>query len=278
MRELVRQGMRDGAFGLSTGLFYVPGIFTPTEEVIELAKVAGAMGGIHVSHMRNEAAGVLDSVRETIAIGEQGGLPTQVTHHKIIGVRNWGKSVDTLKLLAEARARGVDATIDQYPYTASTTSHQRAASALGARGRPRRTSSKRLQDPAQRAKIKATVVDNIRVRSRRRRPEERQRLVLRLGSVAGRQEPRRDHAAARPRADDRERRRDGDVTSSRRAARQGIFHAIDEKDLERIIACPLTMIASDGEVPIFGAGGPAPAQLRHVRARARPSTCATGAC
>ena len=92
MRELVRQGMRDGAVGLSTGLFYVPGIFTPTEEVIDLAKVAGAMGGIHVSHMRNEATGVLDSVRETIAIGELGGLPTQVTHHKIIGVRNWGRA------------------------------------------------------------------------------------------------------------------------------------------------------------------------------------------
>ena len=84
--------MRDGAFGLSTGLFYVPGIFTPTEEVIELAKVAGGMGGIHISHMRNEATGVIDSVRETIAIGEQGGLPTQVTHHKIIGVQNWGRA------------------------------------------------------------------------------------------------------------------------------------------------------------------------------------------
>ena len=81
---------------------------------------------------------MLDSVRETIAIGEQGGLPTQVTHHKIIGVRNWGKSVDTLKLVDEARARGVDVTIDQYPYTASATEHQRAAAAVGARRRASR--------------------------------------------------------------------------------------------------------------------------------------------
>src|SRR5688572_18389709 len=122
MRGLVQQGMEDGAFGLSSGLFYVPGTFTPTSEVIELAKVAGRMGGIYISHMRDEASAVLDSVRETIEIGEQGGLPTQVTHHKIIGKSNWGKSIDTLKLIDDARARGVDATIDQYPYTASSTS------------------------------------------------------------------------------------------------------------------------------------------------------------
>ena len=97
MRAMVRQAMADGAFGLSTGLFYVPGTFTPTDEVIELAKVAGQMGGIHISHMRDEAAKVLDSVRETIAIGEKGGLPTQVTHHKIIGKANWGRSVETLR-------------------------------------------------------------------------------------------------------------------------------------------------------------------------------------
>ncbi|MBP1605539.1 MAG: dihydroorotase, partial [Acidobacteria bacterium] len=85
MRGLVRQAMHDGAFGLSTGLFYVPGAFTPTAEVAELAKEAGRLGGIHVSHMRDEASNVVESVAETIAIGEQGGLPTQVTHHKIIG-------------------------------------------------------------------------------------------------------------------------------------------------------------------------------------------------
>jgi N-acyl-D-aspartate/D-glutamate deacylase len=73
MKNLVRRAMEDGALGLSTGLFYVPGNYTPTAEVIELAKVAGQLGGMHISHMRNEAEGVLDSVRETIAIGEQGG-------------------------------------------------------------------------------------------------------------------------------------------------------------------------------------------------------------
>jgi N-acyl-D-amino-acid deacylase len=121
MRALTEQAMRDGAFGLSTGLFYVPGNFTPTAEVIELAKVTGRLGGIHISHMRDEAAAVVDSVRETIRIGEDGELPTQITHHKIIGKSSWGRSAETLALVDAARARGVDATIDAYPYTASST-------------------------------------------------------------------------------------------------------------------------------------------------------------
>ena len=95
MRVLVRQGMEDGAFGLSSGLFYVPGTFTPTSEVVELAKVAGRMGGIYISHMRDEAKGVLDSVRENITIGEQGGLP--------IGIAN----VFLHRQFAEADAQGV---------------------------------------------------------------------------------------------------------------------------------------------------------------------------
>src|SRR5262245_17712997 len=153
MRGLVRQGMLDGAFGLSSGLFYVPGTFTPTAEVIELAKVAGSMGGIYISHMRDEASGILTSVRETIEIGEKGGLPTQVTHHKIIGKANWGKSVDTLRLNDDARARGVDATIDQYPYTASSTSIQAALMPAWSLEGGRQEVLKRLQNPSMRSEL-----------------------------------------------------------------------------------------------------------------------------
>ncbi|MGE5815794.1 MAG: amidohydrolase family protein, partial [Acidobacteriota bacterium] len=92
MKALVRQGMLDGAFGLSSGLIYVPGNFTPHEEVVELARVAGEMGGMYISHMRDEAAQVEDSVRATIDVGEHGHLPTQITHHKIVGLGNWGGS------------------------------------------------------------------------------------------------------------------------------------------------------------------------------------------
>jgi N-acyl-D-amino-acid deacylase len=199
MKDLVRSGMRDGAFGLSSGLFYVPGAFTPTEEVIALAKVAGGLGGIYISHMRNEAKGVLDSVLETIRIGDEGGLPTQITHHKIIGVGNWGKSQETLAALDAARARGVDASIDQYPYTASSTSLQALLPAWALEGGSAEV-VKRLADPATRGRIRATVVE--------RRSQERPDRLVRPRALAGRQAARRDHALARPRGHPGERRRD----------------------------------------------------------------------
>ena len=127
MRAIVREAMEDGAFGLSTGLFYVPATFSKTDEIVELAKIVGELGGMHISHMRDEELDIEASVRETIAIGEQGGLPTQVTHHKTIGKRSWGKTADTLRLIDDGRRRGVDVTVDLYPYTASATSISAAA-------------------------------------------------------------------------------------------------------------------------------------------------------
>ena len=162
MRGLVREAMRDGAFGLSSGLVYVPGAFTPPEEVRALAAEAAALGGIYISHMRDEARHVLDSVQETIAVGEMAGLPAQVTHHKVIGTGNWGKSTETLELIGRARQRGVDVTLDQYPYTASST----GISVLLPRWALEGTADavvKRLKDKVQRAKIKEAIAENIRV-------------------------------------------------------------------------------------------------------------------
>src|ERR1051325_498441 len=161
MVQLARQAMREGAFGLSSGLYYVPGNYTPTEEVIEVARAAGEMGGMYISHMRDEAAGILDSVKETIRIGEEGHLPTQITHHKVIGAANWGKSAETLALVEAARARGVDVSIDQYPYTASSTGTN-ALVPQWAQAGGRAELLKRLHDPAVRARIKEAVVTAIR--------------------------------------------------------------------------------------------------------------------
>jgi hypothetical protein len=162
MQDLVRQSMREGAFGLSTGLFYVPGTFARTDEVVALARVVGEMGGIHVSHMRDEARGVVASVRETIAIGEEGRLPTQVTHHKTIGRAAWGQSAETLRLVEEARRRGVDVTIDQYPYTASSTALSAALFPAWALEGGAEAVKKRIASPADRARIRETVVEKIR--------------------------------------------------------------------------------------------------------------------
>src|SRR3954466_5486856 len=257
MRGLVRQAMEDGAFGLSSGLFYVPGTFPPTAEVVELAKEGGRMGGIYISHMRDEANGILESVRETIEIGEKGGLPTQITHHKVIGKANWGKAVDTLKLIDEARARGVDATIDEYPYTASSTSIQAALMPAYALEGGRDAILKRLQTPGMRNELR----------------KETSRIIA---EERGGGDPNNVQLARCDWDHSLDGKRLGDVTKGRgleptidnaaetvfwiveKGGCSGIFHAIGEEDLQKILRHPATMIGSDGEVPIFGQANPHP--------------------
>jgi N-acyl-D-amino-acid deacylase len=258
MKALVEQGMKDGAFGLSSGLFYVPGTFTPTEEVIEVAKVAAQFGGIYISHMRDEAGGVIDSVKETISIGEQGGLPAQVTHHKIIGSANWGRSVTTLELIDAARARGVDVTIDQYPYTASATSIQAALMPAWALEGSRDDLRNRLKDPSTRAKIKAESVRLLRFERGGGDPknvvitrcdwdsELAGKNLAEVTAVRRRLEPTIENAAETA------------LWIAEQGGCGGVFHAIDEQDLERILRHPATMIGSDGEIPIFGQAAPHP--------------------
>ena len=121
MRELTAEAMEAGAYGLSTGLIYPPGIYAKTPEIIELAKVAARYGGVYDSHIRGEGRTLMKALSEAIEIGEKGGLPVQISHHKIASKSIWGHSVQSLKLFEEARARGVDVTVDQYPYKAGST-------------------------------------------------------------------------------------------------------------------------------------------------------------
>lgn len=257
MRALVRQGMEDGALGLSSGLFYVPGNFTPTEEVIELARVAGEMGGIYISHMRDEAKGLVESVRETIAIGERGKLPTQITHHKVVGKAYWGRSVDTLRMVDEARARGVDATIDQYPYTASATSIGAALFPTWAQEGGREAMLERLNDPATRAKIKAESVRIIRDERGGGDPKNVAVSNCQFDpSLAGKNLAQ--ITQGRGLAVTIENAAETAMWIVEQGGCGGIFHAIGEQDLQRILVHPATMVASDGEIPIFGRASPHP--------------------
>ena len=125
MRKFVESDMRAGALGLSTGLFYRPGSYAETDEVIELAKVAAEFDGIYDSHMRDESSytiGLLGSVKEVIQIGEAADIPVHIAHLKALGRDVWGQSGDLIALVAAARERGVEITADQYPWLASGTS------------------------------------------------------------------------------------------------------------------------------------------------------------
>jgi len=121
MKELVAQAMEDGAFGMSTGLFYLPGCFADTEEVIALCKIVAKYGGIYTSHIRGEGDPLIEAVAEAIEIGEKANIPVEISHHKACGIENWGKVKKTLRMMQEARSRDMDVTCDVYPYTACGT-------------------------------------------------------------------------------------------------------------------------------------------------------------
>jgi N-acyl-D-amino-acid deacylase len=258
MKSMVAQAMEQGALGISTGLFYVPGSFTSTEEVIELSKVAAQYNGIYISHMREEAAQLIDSVNETIRIGEEADIPVQMTHHKVIGAQNSGASVDSLRLVDEARARGVDITIDQYPYTASQTSINALIPQWAQEG-GRDQLLARINSPETRPLVKDAIIEKILFDrggghpknvfiSRNSWDKSMEGKNLADLSVERGLEPTPANAA--------------DVVFDiiRGGGASAVYHAIDAEDVDRIMRHPASAIGSDGAVSVFGEGAPHPRQ------------------
>ncbi len=157
MKALVRESMEGGAIGISTGLVYTPSCYADTDEIVELTKVVAEYGGLYASHIRGENDTVLEAVAEAIEVGRRAGVPVQIAHLKAMGTHMWGKSVEILQMIDQARAEGIDVTFDQYPYTASATG-------LGAVLPPwahvggKAALVKRLQDPAAREKMKHEIL------------------------------------------------------------------------------------------------------------------------
>ncbi len=167
MRALVRQGMEEGAWGLSSGLYYAPGSYAKTEEVIELAKVAANYGGIYDTHQRDESSysiGLIESVKEAIRIGREANLPVHISHLKALGTDVRGKSVEVIDLIDRARAAGLNVTANQYPYTASGTSLAAALLPRWAEAGGREKMIARISDPATRKRLFADMEENLRRR------------------------------------------------------------------------------------------------------------------
>ena len=256
MELLVKEAMEDGALGISTGLFYVPGSFSSTSEVISLSKIAASYGGIYISHMREEAADVLKSVNETINIGIEAKIPVQITHHKIIGNDNWGVSHKTLKLVDNAIKEGVNVSIDQYPYTASQTSI-RALIPQWAQAGGRNSLLARMDDP----KTRQLIIDEIieRILFDRGGGHPKNIFISKSSwntSMEGKNlaelciernlEPSPYNAAIVV----FEIIKGGGATA--------VYHAINSDDVDRIMQHPMTSIASDGPITVFGVGSPHP--------------------
>ncbi len=121
MKDLVGRAMRDGAWGMSTGLIYPPSMFAKTDEIVELAKVVAQHQGLYVSHIRNEARDLLGALREAIGIAREARLPAHISHFKAVGPAAWGSVRQAARLIEEARAQGLTVTADQYPYIATST-------------------------------------------------------------------------------------------------------------------------------------------------------------
>ncbi|MGZ5136048.1 MAG: N-acyl-D-amino-acid deacylase family protein, partial [Flavitalea sp.] len=122
MEDIVDDAMKSGAVGLSTGLIYIPGTYTKTPEIVSLAKVAAKYNGVYASHMRDEGDSVTFAINEALTIGREAKIPVEISHFKLSGQHNWGRSKETIPMIEAARKEGIEVTIDQYPYTASSTS------------------------------------------------------------------------------------------------------------------------------------------------------------
>lgn len=256
MKRLVEISMQQGALGLSTGLVYVPANFAKLDEVVALAKVAARYGGIYVSHMRDEATGVLDSVNELIRVADEARIPAQVQHHKVVGGPQKGWSEKTLALIDAARARGLDITLDMYPYTASS------------------TGSSVLFPQWALAGGRAAFADRIRDK------EARSRIVSDMRRIFVNERAGNDLAKVQFRTVPSDRRYDGRTLADLARDRgleptidngialvidlqlaggfSAIYHAMDEDDVRRIMRHPLTMFDTDADPVGFGIGTPHP--------------------
>lgn len=259
MRDLVRQAMEDGAAGLSTGLIYVPGCYAATEEIIALAREAARHGGLYASHIRSEEAGILDAIEEALRIGREAGCRVQISHFKVSSRALWGRSKDTLALVEKARAAGQEVTLDQYAYTASSTSldvlfpesaREGGAAAFAAR----------LSDPAERGKILAAAAAHVRSM------DFQDLAYAQIGScpadsgLNGRTiKAVADAAAGRQTTLEEQIGTAMDLIVRSGGRRiQMVYHKMCEEDVERIMASPLVMIAADSGIHAPGPTVPHP--------------------
>ena len=256
MTHMVGQAMHEGAFGLSTGLRYIPGFYSKTDEVVALSQVAADSGGIYTSHLREEGLGLFQGVGEALEIGRQAHIPIVLTHHKAIGQQMWGKSTVTLHMVDSARAAGTDVMIDQYPYTASSTSLDVLVPPWALEG-GRTELGKRLQNPVLRDSITRGVVDYL-LNDRGGGDVRRVQFANVAWDHTLDGKTLYDWAVRKGIAPTPEQTAPLVLEGVLNGGASMVFHVIDEGDVRRIMAHPMTMIASDGRLSRPGEGVPHP--------------------
>ncbi|HEY8757021.1 MAG TPA: amidohydrolase family protein [Candidatus Limnocylindria bacterium] len=245
MVRLAETALAQGAVGISTGLVYAPGVYSSTEELIAVARTLRGTGRPYVTHMRGETDMVADSVREAIRIGREAGVPVHISHHKASGKDNWGRTAETLALIDQARADGIDVTLDVYPYTAgSTLLHSILPPWAQADGIEAMVA--RLGDRAARERIKRDFADGIPGWQNQQRAAGWDGIVI--AGCPGRPElegKRADELGQDPAE------AVFDLIAEQRGRVTMIAHTMREDDVARVIAHPASMIGSDA-IPLPG--------------------------
>jgi N-acyl-D-amino-acid deacylase len=255
MQELVRQAMVDGAVGFSTGLQYVPGTYAETPEIVELAKVSGAAGGIYASHMRNEGTAIDEAVAETIAVGEAARCPVEISHLKIDSPSRWGGAERVLGLIDAARARGVNVRADQYAYTAGSSGLGIRFPSWALEGGQAQI-AQRLDDAQTWARIRLEMIDLLAARGFKDlswavvasyRPDASVN-GLTMAQVAKKWRG----------SDDRDAQLETARVMMKAGGAQMVYHFMSDADVARIMKHPMVGFASDASVNTPGQGVPHP--------------------
>ncbi len=255
MNAFVEQAMREGAVGFSTGLIYVPGTYSKTPEVVELAKAASKYNGVYASHIRDEGTKVIEAINEAINIGDEAKMPVEISHFKISSKALWGESDKTIGLVKAARARGLQVTVDQYAYTASSTSLDARMPSWAIAG-GREEGIKRLADPETRKRI---------IESLKKTLKEKKFKDLSFAYVANyRPNPEFNgkNLAEITKSVRNSKKLDKQIEQMfemyEKGGAQMVYRVMDEADVKNIIDEPFTMIASDSGVRELGSGIPHP--------------------
>jgi len=277
MEMLVARAMEEGAAGFSTGLIYIPGTFAETPELVALARAAARSGGIYATHMRSENVKLFEAIEEALAIARAAAIPLEISHFKVSSKKLWGESPRMIERVERARAQGIDVTLDVYPYAASSTGLDTLLpdwALSGKGGSPAEALAGRLAKKREREKIAQAMYRRLHdelgrdhldyaIVARARWDQSLEGKSLREINLA-----RQTNGGSSGRGDTLEAEIETVLDLCERGREEGqtaracgvqmVYHSMDEGDVERILAHPLTMVARDGGVPEFGAGRPHP--------------------
>jgi N-acyl-D-amino-acid deacylase len=255
MRKLVGKAMEEGAVGLSTGLIYLPGVFSKTDEIVELAKVAAQYDGIYTSHMRHEDGRIYEALDEVFRICREAHIRAEVSHIKLSGPSCWGEADKVLDYIEKARAEGLDITQDQYAYTASSTGISQLIPDTAFDGGQKKF-LERMADAEQKSKIATEMKRDLKSKGRK---------DFSYAVIASYKHDRSlngmniaEAAKAKRGSDSVDAQVQLILEIQEHGGASGVFHGMSEEDLQKFMRHPNTMIACDSGLRKFGQDVPHP--------------------